>query len=189
MSKDFIEEIELRRAAVEKIDFDVQSRNIEHFRSYWLHMILLSSAIVIGVLPIINEESNVIKSLTLAELGLLLIICMCVLLTLYFGNVLAREKSLAFDKRQFHGSVFSSQITLIKRSREAGKNEAEIQRIFADSKLSSFIEENSILQKHLLGGKFAKLRLFVDRYFNRIVSILFTLGIMFVIFSFILNIG
>ena len=188
MGENFCEELENRRAVVEKLDFDIQSENRDHFRSFWLHMIILSSAIVIGILPIMNGSTLLIKSMTLAKLGLLIIILVCVLVIFYFQNMLSMEKSLLFDQVEFHKETFSKQLRLLEQAEKDGRSEKEIGFIFDKSKNEAFIKEQQIVAKHLIGGKFAYTRLFIDKYFNYFVSYGFAFGVLLVILSFVLRI-
>ena len=186
MIEKFLKELEDRRSTVEKLDFEIQLKNIDHFRSFWLHMIILSSAIVIGVLPIMNGSSILIKSLILAKFGLLIIVLVCVLATLYFQNVLHREKLLILDQNFFHKNTFSNQENILINLEKVKKSEAEIKQIFDKSKTDSLSQEIQIIKKHLTGGGFPRIRLFVDKYFNKFISFGFALGVFLVILSFII---
>lgn len=186
MNRKFFEELEGRRTAVEKFDFDIQTKNRDYFRSFWLHMIILSSAIVIGILPIMNDSTSLIKSLILAKFGLLIIVLVCVLIVFYLQSVLSREKALLFDQVEFHKNTFLGQLRLLEQSEKDGKDEKEITSIFHHSKKEAFIQEQQIIAKHLIEGNFVKMRLFIDKYFKYFISYGFALGVLLVILSFIL---
>lgn len=186
MSKNIFVELEDRRSVVEKFDFDMQDKNRDHFRSFWLHMVILSSAIVIGVLPILNAESDLITSPILAKLGLLIIVLVGVSVIFYFQNVLSREKLLLFEQIQFHEASFFKQQNLLAQAVKDRKSEMEISQIFEGSKDAALIKEEEIIAKHLIGGKFLCIRLFIDEYFSHFISLGFGLGVLFVILSFIL---
>ena len=84
-------------------------------------MIILSSAIAIGILPIMAGPSTIIRSLVLAKLGLLIIMIVCVWVVFYFLNVLFREKVLLFEQAQFHKNTFSEQLKLLEQVKKEGK--------------------------------------------------------------------
>src|SRR3989338_5362478 len=146
MNERLFEELEDRRTTVEKMDFDIQAKNREYFRSFWLNMIILSSAIVVGILPVMDGPSTLIKSLILAKLGLLLIILICVSIICYFQNMLSRERDLLFEQIQFHKKTFSEQLTLLKQAKSGGKNEKEMEHLFDKSKSNSYIHEQQIIE-------------------------------------------
>jgi hypothetical protein len=186
MKHNFFEELEIRRSNVERIDLEMRNRNLDHYRNFWLQMIILSSAIVIGVLPILDSSNSIIKSIILAKLGLLIIVVLCVLVVFYFQSVLSREKSLLFDQVEFHRHTFLSQSRLLQETLKTGRDEKEVESIFENSKRESFIMEQEILAKHLIDGKFVKSRLFIDKHFGNFISYGFSLGILLVILSFII---
>ena len=188
MIEKFFKELENRRSTVEKFDFDIQTKNRDYFRNLWLYMIILSSAIAIGILPIMAGPSTIIRSLVLAKLGLIIIMIVCVWVVFYFLNVLFREKVLLFEQAQFHKNTFSEQLKLLEQVKKEGKNEKEIEIIFYKSKSNAYIQEQKIIARHLIGGKFVKVRLFIDKYFNQSISYGFALGILLVILSFMLRI-
>lgn len=187
MSEKIIEELKNRRETIEMLDLDLQNKNKDHFRGLWMNIMILSSAIIIGVLPLINENSNIIKSLLLAKLGLLLIILIIIFGIIYYANVLNRERSMLFDLSQFHEKIFFKQENLINLAVEQKKSIGEVLDIFGRTKIDSFNEEQKIREKHLVGGKFFKLRLFVDKYFSVFLCYGFVLGLILIIFSFIIN--
>lgn len=184
MDENFFQELEGRKNTVEKFDFDSGERKREHQRNFWLQMVILSSAIVIGILPLLGEKSSLVKYPVLAELGLLLIITICILIVFYFQDVLSREKLLLFDLKEFHDSLFLRQKGLLTQAKKEGKSASEIKEIFEKSKQDAYRGEQEILYQHLV-GKFYHLRLFIDRFFNRIISLGFLLGVLFVILSFV----
>jgi len=99
-------EIDEREEIVEKYDFDIQMKNREQFRSFWLHMIILSSAIVIGVLPLLKSNSDIIQSQIICLFGLLFILLVCIFIVIYMPYVLQREKSLLVEQSQLHQEIF-----------------------------------------------------------------------------------
>ncbi|GEM_PF-2715360 len=185
MSQKIFKELGERRRYVEKSDIDLRWRNIDHFRAYWLHMVILSSAIVLGVLPLISENSSLVKSFTLAKLGLLLIILVCVLIVLYFQNVLSRERSLLFDQKEFHEATFSMQQNILNTAKRDGKDEAYLKEIFERTKSAAYFQEQEIVKRHVIGGKFTKTRLLINKYFNPLISYGFAVGVLLVVLSFI----
>lgn len=186
MSNNFFNELEIRRSGVEKIDLEMRNRNLDHYRSFWLQMMIFSSAVVVGVLPLISESESIIRSPILAKLGLLVIIILCTFIILYFQGVLIREKVLLFEQSEFHKNIFSKQHRILEQSRD--KTDEVIKKLFETSKNEAFVKEQDILAKHLIGGKFYRIRLFIDKYFTRFVSFGFTAGILLIIFSFIFSI-
>lgn len=187
MISDLYKEIENRRAFIEKCDFEIQNQNTEHFRSFWLNINILSGAIVVGLLPIITSESGTIKSLILAKLGLLLIISICTIVTVYFQSVSARGKYLLFDQIECHRKNFSRQRKILVQAEKEGKTEKEIFDIYNQSKDDFSMAEFNVIEKHILGGRFVKIRLFFDKHFNSFVSWIFTVGILLIILSFIVR--
>jgi len=181
----FLKELEDRKTFVEKTDFDMLAKSRDHFRDFWLHMVILSSAIVIGILPLINQESTLIKSLTLAKLGLLLIILVCVLIILYYQNALSKTRSVLVEQSRFHDKTFSEQFAILNHAAEKGLDENEVEKIFNDSKNCSYIQEEKIVAKYILSKRFIKFRILIDKYFNCVISYIFVLGILLVIFSFV----
>lgn len=188
MSEKFFEELEDRRTAVEKLDFDIQAKNRDYFRSFWLQMIILSSAIVVGILPIMGQSTTLIRSLILAKLGLLLIILVCVSIIFYFQNMLSKERNLLFEQIQFHKETFAKQLRFLDRAKREGKSEKEMESIFNESKSNVYIQEQQIIARHLVVGKFVKIRLFLDKYFNNLISCGFVSGVLLVVLSFILRV-
>lgn len=63
MTEKIIEELKNRRESLERLDLEMQNRNKDYSRNLWMNIIILSSAIIIGVLPLISENSNIINSL------------------------------------------------------------------------------------------------------------------------------
>lgn len=185
MSEKFIEELEDRRQFVERQDAEARTKNLEQFRNYWLHMTILSSAIVVGVLPLMGEESSLIKSLPLAKTGLALIVFVCAAAIIYLQNVLSREKSLLHDQKEFHENTFSMQGRMIEKARKDGKNEDFIKDIFERSKSAAYFEEQDIVAHHILGKGFVRIRLFINKYFNPFISYGFATGVLLVVLSFV----
>jgi len=179
------DELEKRRAFVEKMDFDIRERNRDHFRTFWLNMVILSSAIVVGVLPIISGSSSPIQSPVLAKIGLLIIVVISVIIVIYFAGILTREKHLLFEQAQFHEYIFSKQWRLLDEAIKKGKTTDEITTIFDKSKRISNTIEDEIVAKHLIGGNFIRFRLFIDKHFNHIISYGFVIGVLLVILSFL----
>ena len=122
MSQEILQEIEERRQYVEKEDREYRIHNLENFRSYWLNLVILSSAIAVGIIPLLNDQPSIIISVLLAQIGLLVIVIVCVLLVLYLQNVLARERDLLADQRNFHEYTFGMQNDVIKSAKQEGKS-------------------------------------------------------------------
>lgn len=183
MTEKIIEELKNRKEAVERFDLEIQIRNKESSRNLWMNIIILSSAIIIGILPLLNENSNLIKSLVLAKLGLLLIIIIVVIGIIYYENVLIREKLMLSDLSQFHQETFAYQEYVINSSIKEKKDLEEIQNIFNITKKESFSKELKIREKHLVGGKFFRLRSLSDKYFSRFLCYGFAIALIIIIFS------
>ncbi|OGG94449.1 hypothetical protein A3G63_00245 [Candidatus Kaiserbacteria bacterium RIFCSPLOWO2_12_FULL_52_8] len=182
MSQQIFSELENRQHEVEKRDLESRSRNLEQFRTYWLHITILSSAIVLGVLPLISENSTLIRSATLAKLGLGIIIFVCVAAILYLQNVLARERDLLAERRVFHEEVFAKQRGALEAAQRDGQDSEFLKGLFERTKTLSHSTETGILMKHLLGRR----TLFLDKYFTPLTAYTFAFGVLLVVFSFIL---
>lgn len=187
MIEKIIEELKNRRESLERLDLETQNRNKDYSRNLWMNIIILSSAIIIGVLPLISENSNLIKSLLLAKLGLLLIIIIIIFGIIYYEKVLIREKLMLFDLSQFHDHTFARQECIINLAIKENKSTEEIKDIFSKTKRESYDNELKIVEKHLLGGNFFKLRLFMDKYFSRFLCYGFVIGLILIIFSLVIE--
>jgi hypothetical protein len=188
MDKELQKEIETRRQFVEQQDAEMHTKNIGHFRAYWLNMVILSSAIAVGVLPILDSESShLIKSPTLTKLGLLLITIVCLAIIIYFQKVLTREKSLLSEQTEFHKYTFFMQSDILNKAIKDGKDESYLKELLGRTKVASFRAEQNIIAKYVVGKRFIKMRSFINKYFNQFVSYGFSLGVILVILSFIID--
>jgi hypothetical protein len=179
----FLKELEDRAHNVNQWDVEIQNRNKESFKSLWMNMIIFSSAFLVGFLPLLESNSNIIKNILLAKIGLFIIILIIITNLLYYEKVLRREQALLFEVVQSHDKTFSLQFRIIKSAIEKNKREDEIEEIFEKSKGNGSNEEREIRIKHLVGGKFFKLRIFIDKYFSRFMCYGFILGLIFIILS------
>ena len=183
MSEKILKDINERRHIVEAQDQDIQKRNRDYFRNFWMNIIILSSGIIIGVLPLLDGNSDLVQSLLLAKLGLLTIVFITMIGIVYFENVLRREKLLLFDQQQFHNMIFSEQESMIRSALNQGRKPKEVLDIFNLTKSRAFEIEQAIIKRHLLGGAFSTARLFLDQYFSRFLTYGFILGILLIIAS------
>ncbi|MDO8593129.1 MAG: hypothetical protein Q7R92_05235 [bacterium] len=61
MVEKIIEELKNRREWLERLDLEMQNKNKDYSRNLWMNIIILSSAIIIGVLPLINGTPSIIN--------------------------------------------------------------------------------------------------------------------------------
>lgn len=184
MYEKYSKELEDRRSTVEKIDHESILRNSDHFRSYWLQIVILSSAIVIGLVPVIDNPV-LVQSPSLAKIGLLVILLVCVSIVLYFQNFLTREKIILYDQQKLHEDNFAKQSSLLKKAKNENWVDKKIEVEFEVSKRRFFEEETNLLFNHLVSNKGAKHISFFDKYFNVFMPYLFATGVFFIVLSFI----
>ena len=185
MSEKIFEELKQRRQKVEFLDQELRTKNREKFLQYLLHMTILSSAIVVGVLPLINDASTAIKSVLFAKIGLALIVSVCVIALLYLHNILNRERILLSDQQSFHDYTFSSQYQILSEAKTKGANDDELYATFEKTKSQSSIAEQELVLSHLVGGRFSWLRQVRDSYINTFITYGFATGVILIILSFI----
>ena len=185
MSEKILREIQEKKALVGKEDRDAVNKNKEYYRSLWLNLIVLSSAIIIGMLPVINDNKGLLKSVFLAKLGLLIIVLVIILGMLYYNSTLAREQSMLFELWQLHEKIFTNQLLSINSSNNESKTEAEINELFSKAKQNAFQEETKARAKHLVGGKLYKIRIKIDKHISNLLIYLFLIGSLILISSFI----
>lgn len=183
MSSRFIDELRKRQIHVEKIDSDLISVNNSEYRSYWLNMTILSGAILIGVIPLLGNNQSVVKSIILAKMGVVVLIIVCTSIVIYFQGVLSRGKKMLIEQQTHHNETFAKQASLLEKLGKEGKSEQEMESYFEKSKAESYSQEVDIMYENLLGGRFSRVRTFIDGHFNRYISFGFSVGVILITLS------
>jgi hypothetical protein len=187
MKEDYFNEISLREEKVTMFDSDIRNKNRDKFQTFLLHMTVLSSALAIGILPLINESSKLILAPELAKFGLLINLVVCTVTLLYAHNVLNREKQLINDQKEHHDFTFDWQRRVLSEAIKRNVTDSDLRVIFEQTKSASNELEQEILMKHLVGNVY---RYKIKNFLDRAVSILslygFALGTGLVVISFII---
>lgn len=180
----FLKEIEERALDVSKMDLEILNNIKGNYKSFIMNIVILSSSIIIGVFPLLDNNSSIIKHISEAKFGLLIIVIIIIFSLIYYENVLTREKLLNIDLIDNHQKTFSNQFRIINLAIRDNKSDEEIEAIFTKSKGESVNEENRIRIKHITQWKFYRLMLFfIDIYYSRIICYGFTFGIVLIILS------
>lgn len=160
---------------------ELRVKNIEHLRSFWFNLIVLSSAIIVGVFPILINNSNYLENPSIAIVGLVVLVIMDILGCFYLNVLLTRENRNLAELNDFHTKKFAEDKSIINKITEDKKDFQEGSSIYLDFLKNSEKEEAELVVKQKIRG--------ANRWFEKnlsdILTILLIVGILFIILSFI----
>ena len=178
------EKLEKRRTVVEELDHKIILRNSDQLRNYWVQLIIFSSAIIVGILPLLDNV-NPILSISLAKIGLLVITLVCILIIVYFPYILTREKHLLHEQKALHEKFFSTRLEMLSQACKENWDDSKISLNFEKLEEVLSSQETDLLYEKLVAGRFTRVRNLIDFNFSLIASGGTGIGALLIILSFI----
>jgi len=160
---------------------DMRVKNLEYLRSFWFNLIILSSAIIVAVFPILLKDPNYFQNLVLSIIGLGLLVIMDIVGCFYLNTLLTKENNNLAEQNDFHSKKMNKEKEMI--------NENMMKKVGCEEWLKvylNFLKETENEEKEMRKKQekkcFAK---WFDSHFSDLLTSLMIFGIFFIILSFI----
>lgn len=164
-----------------KMLLELRIKNIEHLRNFWFNLIVLSSAVIVGVFPVLIKDPSYFENSSLAIFGLLLLVFMDIIGCFYLNVLLTRENRNLAELNNFHTKKFDEDKKLINKIIEEKKEFGEGSDIYLKFLKDTSEEENNLITKQEIKGASK----WFDKNFSDILTTLLILGVLFIILSFV----
>lgn len=159
------------------IDFGV--KNLEYLRNYWLHLTIVSAAILVAILPLFKNNPDIIKIKEFCFLGLFILALIQIISPIYLNHLLTKENDNLTKKRDFSKKIFGKYIAMLDENYKQQKSYLE------HIKLSSVLAKQFSKEEKELIEERNKIKKFFDKHFSDIITYMFIAGLTLIILSFI----
>jgi hypothetical protein len=168
----------------EKEIIDLLIKNTEHTRSFWFNLLILSSAIIFAILPLLFEHPSYFKNIGLAVTGIIFLVVMNIISIFYFNHLLLSENNGLEKRRKFRLKKINEQLKLIDSHRLLNMD-YEMWRdiIYASFINKAYKEDNNVNNKNK-----CFFTQFFSKHFSNIITWLVIIGICLIFLSFSIKI-
>lgn len=176
-----IKETKDRQEKMIKYFLNVRTRNLEYLRTFWLHLTIISSLIIVAVLPLVLKNSNFFKCLIITIIGLSFLTLMIILACFSLNHILTKENRDLSEKSEFYSKNFLEEIKIINEGSQKQEAAEDYSRKYFNLSEKFKGEENQLDNK-LKENKFYK---WFNNHISDILVGLLILGITSIIISMI----
>lgn len=166
---------------VSKLYLDVRLKNIEQTRSFWLNLIVLSSAIIVAVFPLLIKDNFYLENLKIAVTGIILLVLVDLVGIFYINTILIRENKHLDEQNKFHMEHMNKGMEKLLKAMKENKNYEEWRQGYLDF-LKKTHKEEIVMRKEQDPKKIIK---WFDEHFSTILVYLVILGIVLIGTSFL----
>lgn len=172
----------LEKAALDEIS-SIGLKNIELTRNFWLNILILSSAIIVAVFPIILKDPTYFKHINLAICGIIFLVATDIIGIYYINFLLTKDNKSIDEHQKFRLKYFSKQKEILTEGKQSGVDYDN----WSSDIYSQFLLEFGGIEKNIRAKlKAGKLAQFLDRYFSTIFTVFITIGILLISLSFMI---
>ena len=181
-NKEFNDVLASEKEALNEIN-NIGIKNIELTRNFWLNILILSSAIIVAIFPLILRNQTYFKCIELAIYGIIFLVVTDIIGICYINFLLVKDNKIIDEHQEFRRNNFSEQKEILAKGKQSG---ADYDSWFNDvysQFLLKFGDEEKSMRAKLKGGILTR---FFDRYFSTIFTFLITIGILLISLSFVI---
>jgi ABC-type multidrug transport system fused ATPase/permease subunit len=172
-----------RSDKIEQIFLDMRSRNLEHLRNFWLNLIVLSSAIIVGILSLVFKEDMSSSLLLIIMVGVSFFILMDIVGVYFLNHKLSKENHDLDKLHNFNLQAIKDERRVINNYLNKQESFEKFSKEYADFLNDVARKEEEIRKSNVEKNKIFS---FLDKYISDILAGLFILGILCILASFII---
>lgn len=174
-------EVRKNQKEVSALYLDVRLKNIEQTRSFWLNLIILSSAIIVGIFPFLVKDSSYLENLGMAIIGIILLVFVDLAGIFYINTILTRESKHLDEQNKFHIDHMNEEIEMLLEAIKKERNYKEWEKEYSLF-LRNTVEEEVAMREKQKPKKIVK---WFDKYFSTFLVYLMILGVVLIGLSFL----
>lgn len=166
---------------VSRLYLDVRLKNIEQTRSFWLNLIILSSAIIVAVFPFLIKDNFYLENLKMAVIGIILLVLVDLVGIFYINIILIRENKHLDEQNKFHMDHMNEEIKMLLEAMEQKRDYKKWGGEYSLFLKNTAEEEVSMREKQ----ESKKIVKWFDKYFSTFLVYLMILGVVLIGLSFL----
>ncbi len=170
-----------RRDEILNLTRDLRIKNLDHIRSFLFNLVVISSAAIVAIFPVVLKDLNYFKNPIFAIIGLAILVLMNLVGLFYLSVLLIRENNNLSKADEFHNKAIEKTLAdidkgLVEKTDPAAWFTNHIKLLEDISK-----EENNLRSEQELKG-FAK---WFDGNFLSLLVYSMIIGVVFIVISLI----